>query len=176
MSRPPALQNASAFEALFRELHAPLVAFGMRYLDDRARVEEQIQELFLALWTDRDQLTLSGSARSYCFAALRNRLLNVRRRDLVEQDWAHDEAHDAVRALHSPPTRPDDALEATDLADRVTAAFARLPERCRLAMHLRWREGLSYAEIAEVLGIGTKGVENQLARGLKALRSMVGDP
>jgi RNA polymerase sigma-70 factor (ECF subfamily) len=43
-------------------------------------------------------------------------------------------------------------------------------------MHLRWREGLSYAEIADVLGIGVKGVENQLARGLKALRARLTDP
>jgi DNA-directed RNA polymerase specialized sigma24 family protein len=38
------------------------------------------------------------------------------------------------------------------------------------AMQLRWRDELSYIEIAEVLGISVKGVENQLGRGLKALR------
>ena len=67
-------------------------------------------------------------------------------------------------------------LDAAELASRVAEAFADLPERCRLAMHLRWRDGLSYAEIASVLGIGTKGVENQLARGLKALRARLTDP
>jgi RNA polymerase sigma-70 factor (ECF subfamily) len=41
-------------------------------------------------------------------------------------------------------------------------------------MHLRWREGLSYADIAGVMGISTKGVENQLARGLRALRRAFG--
>jgi DNA-directed RNA polymerase specialized sigma24 family protein len=41
-------------------------------------------------------------------------------------------------------------------------------------MLLRWREQLSHAEIAEVLGISTKGVEGQLARGLRAMRARFG--
>lgn len=160
----------TVLEALFRALHEPLVAFAVRYLDDRARAEEQVQELFLTLWRDRERLAISGSVRSYLFAALRNRMLNVRRRDRVEREWAHDESQDAVRVLHRAPVTPLGELETQELHATVAAAFEQLPERCRLAMHLRWREGMSYAEIAEVLGIGVKGVENQLARGLKALR------
>ena len=56
------------------------------------------------------------------------------------------------------------------LAGDLDAAMESLPERCRLVMQLRWREQLSYAEIAEVMQISVKGVENQLARGLAALR------
>jgi RNA polymerase sigma-70 factor (ECF subfamily) len=43
-------------------------------------------------------------------------------------------------------------------------------------MRLRWRDQLSYAEIAEVMGISVKGVENQLARGLKSLRDRLVTP
>lgn len=168
--------DTSALEALYRAMHEPLVAFGVRYLGDRARAEEQVQELFFTLWQDRERLSISGSVRSYLFAALRNRALNVRRRDLVERDWADDEATDSVREMHRRPATPDRMLEQAELDSRVAAAFERLPERCRLAMHLRWREGLSYAEIAGVLGIGVKGVENQLARGLKTLRELLGAP
>jgi RNA polymerase sigma-70 factor (ECF subfamily) len=163
--------DRAAFERCFRAMHGPLVAFVERYAGDRPRAEEVVQELFFALWRDRERLELTGSFRAYLFSAARNRALNLRRRDAVEQDWATDEAHADVRALHPSPALPDDILESEELTAQVAAAFASLPERCRLAMQLRWREGLSYAEIADVLGIGTKGVENQLARGLKALRA-----
>jgi RNA polymerase sigma-70 factor (ECF subfamily) len=166
--------DPAALELVFRQMHEPLVAFGSRYLGDRARAEEQVQELFFTLWNTRERLAFSGSLRSYLFAAMRNRALNVRRRDAVEQDWADDEAQESVRLLHRQPETPASLLEADALHQAVNDAFDRLPERCRLAMHLRWREGMSYAEIAEVLGIGVKGVENQLARGLKAVRAMVG--
>jgi RNA polymerase sigma-19 factor, ECF subfamily len=53
------------------------------------------------------------------------------------------------------------------------AALESLPERCRLVMHLRWRDQLRHAEIASVMGISVKGVEMQLARGLRALRALL---
>ena len=52
----------------------------------------------------------------------------------------------------------------------MDAALEALPEHCRLVMHLRWREQLHHAEIATVMGISIKGVENQLAPGLAAIR------
>ncbi len=52
------------------------------------------------------------------------------------------------------------------LADQVAA----LPENTRLALDLRFREGLSYAEIGEVLGVPASTVRGLLYRGTKALR------
>jgi RNA polymerase sigma-70 factor, ECF subfamily len=165
--------DRSAFETLFREMHATLVAFASRYVgDDRA--EELVQELFLDLWATRERWEVHGSVRAYLFTAARHRGLNARRRDAVERDWEADEARDDVRALHPRPVTPDVLIERDEQHAAVSAAFALLPERCRLAMQLRWRDGLSYAEIAEVLGISVKGVENQLGRGLKALRHRLG--
>jgi RNA polymerase sigma-70 factor, ECF subfamily len=166
--------DLASFEVLFHAMHGPLVAFATRYVGDGGRADELVQDLFFDLWRSRDTWQVRGSVKSYLFGAVRNRALNVRRRDTVESDWAADEAHDSVRALHAAPMAIDDAYESAEQVDRVRAAIAQLPERCALTMQLRWHEGLSYIEIAEVLGISVKGVENQLARGLKALRACVG--
>ncbi len=162
-----------AFEALFHSTHPALVAFATRYLDSRDRAEELVQDLFLDLWRTRSSWDVRGSLRSYLFGALRNRALNARRRAAIERGWTDDESHDAVDHLHSTPVRVDDRMIAEEQRATVDAAFSQLPERCRLAMHLRWREGMQYAEIAEVLGITAKSVENHLARGLKTLRARV---
>jgi RNA polymerase sigma-70 factor, ECF subfamily len=146
--------DLGAFEALHRALHAPLLHFATRYLGDVARAEELLQDIFFDLHT-----------------AVRNRALNLRRRDAVEADWAADEAHEPIRTLHPPPATADVLLAKADLAAQLTTAIARLPPRCRLIMQMRWDGGLSYAEIAEVLGISLKGVEHQLSRGLRALRA-----
>jgi RNA polymerase sigma-70 factor (ECF subfamily) len=88
----------------------------------------------------------------------------------MESDWEADEASADVRALHADPEPADAALDRAELRTRLDEAIAALPERCRLVMHLRWREQMPYAEIASVMGISVKGVENQLARGLAAIR------
>ena len=164
-----------AFEALFREHYASLATFALRYLRDRSIAEELVQDLFADLWARRGTWTpRSGSERAYLLAAVRNRALNLRKRQALERDWERDEAVADVRELHPHPVQGDHLLETAELQQQVNAALESLPERCRLVMHLRWREQLSYAEIAEVMGISVKGVENQLARGLERLREVLG--
>jgi RNA polymerase sigma-70 factor, ECF subfamily len=159
--------DARALEELFRQQYEPLCRFAERYLRDRAGSEDLVQDLFAALWARRSRLDIRGSLRAYLFASVRNRALNVRKHQLVERDWEQDEAAPEVRVLHRTP-RDERELDA-----RVRGAITNLPERCRAVMQLRWHEQLSYSEIATILGISVKGVEIQLARGLRALRARV---
>ena len=164
-----------AFELMFRQHYGALATFALRYLRERAIAEELVQDLFADLWARRATWNpRPGSERAYLLAAVRNRALNLRKRNALERDWERDEAVADVRELHPHPAQSDHLLETAELEQQVNAALESLPERCRLVMHLRWREQLSYAEIAEVMGISVKGVENQLARGLERLRERVG--
>ena len=167
--------DARAFEALFREHYVALCRFADHYLRDHGAAEDLVQDLFAALWTSGALNDVRGSVRAYLFAAVRNRALNVRKRRLVERDWQRHEAAPEVRELHPSPAQPDDLLASAERDERLADAIEALPERCRLVMRLRWREQLSYAEIASVLGISVKGVEIQLSRGLHALRARLGD-
>ena len=162
--------DPAALETLFHEHYAALCRFANRYLHDRAAAEDLVQDVFASIWAGRLRLDVRGSLRSYLFAAVRNRALNVRKHQLVERDWELDEAIPDVRALHRAPPRPDDLLDDVERRNRLRAALEALPERCRLVMQLRWEEQLSHAEIADVLGISIKGVERQLSRGLQFLR------
>jgi len=159
-----------ALETVFRSHYSPLCDFAARYVRQDALAEELVQDLFADLWARRQSWYVRGSVRAYLFAAVRNRALNLRQRQSIERDWEHDEAIADVRELHRPPEAADEILERADLRARLDAALESLPERCRLVMHLRWREQMRHAEIASVMGISVKGVEIQLARGLRAIR------
>jgi len=52
----------------------------------------------------------------------------------------------------------------------VRQAIGRLPDRCRLVFTLHREQGLTYSEVAEVLGISPRTVEVQIGRALKSLR------
>ena len=171
--------DEAAFEVIFRRHYSALCAFGNRYLDDRAQAEELVQDLFTQLWVDRARWEVRGSLSSYLFGAVRNRALNHRKRRAIERDWSDNESASAqddqseLRWSSRPPADAHAVLEAAELRLHLERAIASLPERCRLVMHLRWHDRLSYADIAEVMGISVKGVENQLGRGLKTLRTLV---
>jgi RNA polymerase sigma-70 factor (ECF subfamily) len=165
----PDASSAAGFEALFREHYAPLCSFVLRYVGTRAVAEELVQDVFAALWEKRSQLRLR-SVKAYLFGAARNRALNHLAHQGVVVEW---ERRAALESGDGEADTAEDAhlrLEAEELSDALAAAVASLPERCRQTMVLRYQQRMSYAEIAEALGISAKGVENQLNRGLKALR------
>jgi RNA polymerase sigma-19 factor, ECF subfamily len=166
--------DVRAFEQLFRAHYEPLCRFAYRYLLDAGLAEDLVQDLFAHLWADRARVELRASARAYLFAAVRNRALNMRKRQLVERDWAHDEALPDVRELHRPPHAADRALDIGERDAQLRSAIESLPERCRMVMRLRWQEQMSHAEISTIMGISLKGVESQLARGIQALRQRFG--
>ena len=159
-----------ALEIVFRAYYSALASFAFRYLRDAAAAEDVVQDTFAALWTSRDRITVSTSVRAYLYGAVRNRSLNVRKHDAVVEEWERDESSDDVRTLHAPPEQPDEHLARRLRSQELSDAFETLPERQAQVMLLRWRDGLSYAEIAAALDISVKGVEKHLARGLEALR------
>jgi RNA polymerase sigma-70 factor (ECF subfamily) len=57
-----------------------------------------------------------------------------------------------------------------ELGQQITGLLDRLPDRQRAALLLRVNEGLSYREIAEVLGLSVQGVESLIFRARQQLR------
>ncbi len=166
--------KSHAFEAVFRAYHARLCRFAYGYLQTEADAEEVVQDLFLALWRKHEQLQVTTSLSAYLFAAIRNRVLNRNARACLEQAYL-EQFDRADLELDDPAEPADQAVEAAQLAERVTAALAELPPGCQRVLQLRWHEQLTYPEIAEVLGISVKGVENQLSRARKSLRQHLGE-
>lgn len=160
-----------AFESLFHAHYAPLCRFLREYIRAPDVAEELVQDLFLRLWRDRERLPVRGSVRSYLYVAARNAALNHLRHDRLDvgfrKRWLAGD-REPSRAPRS--STPEEETASSELAAAIRSAIQSLPERARLAATLRWEHQLGYAEIAEIMGISVKGVENQLGRIMKALR------
>lgn len=167
--------DVGAFEQLFRECHAPLCEVVDSYVRSQAIAEEIVQDLFFVLWMKRASWTVTESALGYLSAAARNRALHHLRRQAVAQRWADqvgDDASDA--AMSQPVARPDQAAEASEAAAALRRAIDQLPPRSRLAVVLRWDHGMSYDEVATMMGISVKGVEKLLTGARQKLRLLLG--
>ncbi|MEP6690466.1 MAG: RNA polymerase sigma-70 factor [Gemmatimonadaceae bacterium] len=164
--------DAAAFEALFREHHTPLCAFVYGYVRSRAVAEEIVQDLFFALWGERERLAPRTTLRAYLYAGARNRALHALRHERVAERWRGDAERGATPTGSAGPAKAADEQMVRDESERALgAAIAALPERTRLAATLRWTRGLSYAECAEAMEISVKGVEGLLASAMRKLRA-----
>jgi RNA polymerase sigma-70 factor (ECF subfamily) len=154
-----------AFDALFREYYGPLVGLAESLLRRRAEAEEVVQDVMLELWRRRETLAIDESWRAYLFRAVRNRALNELR-------------HERVAELAAPFVRGESSVSPTahaqvvaeELDDAIVRSVAGLPEPVREVFELSRKNGLKYAEIANVLGISVKTVEARMGRALKELR------
>jgi RNA polymerase sigma-70 factor (family 1) len=164
--------DARAFEALFQRYYRRLHAYIDGYVGSADAAEDLAVDVFARIWERRAEWVVHGSVRAYLYGAARNEALaHLRRGRMVER--AHAEA---ARESRSPgvagPGSPADAqIEASELAIAVDAAIARLPERGREALVLHRKHGLSYAEVAETMGISPRTVEVHIRRAFVALRT-----
>lgn len=158
--------DRSAFESLFHSHYAALCAFARRYVEDLSRAEELVQDVFLALWERRETLELRRSIRAYLFTAVRNAALD----ELKRRKTAARLGRDAADALRPPKQAADSQATFSELARAVDAAVQDLPPRAREVFTMSREGGLSYGEIAEILGITVKAVEANMTRALRSLR------
>ncbi|TND07841.1 MAG: RNA polymerase, sigma-24 subunit, ECF subfamily [Bacteroidetes bacterium] len=157
--------DQKAFEHVFRAYYQPLSRYASGLLGDRDAAEEVVQQLFCRLWEKRENFQVSGSLKSYLFRAVHNAVMNEIKHEKVKQAYMQNQVHDRPQQ-----EQPGSALQAKELEGKIQAAIGELPEHCRHVFRLSRFEGLSYREIAEVLGISVKTVENQMGKALKTLR------
>jgi RNA polymerase sigma-70 factor (ECF subfamily) len=165
--------DPDSYASVFRAYHASLCGFVYGYLHNRADADEIVQDLFLALWQKRERLEITTSLRSYLFRAVRNRVLNLSAQARLEERWLR-EADNEKFDIADPAVAPDEALLAQELETRARRAMDSLPPGCHRVLQLRWVDQLRPQEIADVLGISLKGVENQLARARNVMRQQLG--
>lgn len=163
--------DEGAFEAMFRVYAAPLCAFAFQFTRSRELATEVVHDVFLLIWSRRDRLDVRTNLRAYLYRATRNRALEVRRRDTFFRRWVeratHEQEHDDSARLTA---TPHEQLEREEQAALLHEAIDALPERRRMVLLLRWRDGLRNDEVAEVMGISIKTVENQITQALRVLR------
>ena len=159
--------DEEAFSTIFRDQYPGLVLNATRFLAERALAEEIAQDVMLELWRRRATLTLTGPLRAYLQQATRNRALNRLRQARTAQ---RGEIY--VRGpSESPPA--DSQVVTTELQQHVAAAISSLSEPQREVFEMNRTKGLTYGEIADVLGISVKSVEARMGRALKQLREQL---
>ena len=161
--------DQTAIETLFHTYYDGLCRFTERMINSKDDVEDLVQNIFVRIWLNKEEWNPKGSIKSYLFKAARNQALNF-----AKGRKTHEIIEDDAQVLTS---HADPAEEMIDVEtyERVSEAIEKLPHGCKLVFTLNRHNGLSYSEIADVLGISVKTVENQIARALKLLRKELAD-
>ena len=133
--------------------------------------EELVQEIALAIWQALPHFRGECSERTFVFRIAHNRgLTHVGRRRPPQQSL--DDLQEADEPM-DPRPHPDEQLAQINQRERLGSAVQSLPVGHK-QMIVLMLEGLSHAEIGEVLGITENNVAVRLTRARKALKDAMG--
>ena len=161
-----------AYGALVLKLDPPVRRFIRRLLGQHDAEDDIVQDVFIKLYRKLYRIKPDQGVRPYLFRMARNRaydeLRSIGYRETLSLD---DEPVEAYASFHSQPgEKPEEAAHWLLIQLEVREAMERLPELQRQALILYSEEGLSYAEIAEVMETSVGTIKSRLFHAKKGLR------
>lgn len=158
----------AAFDQLYRSAYAPVYRFIYLRVKSKDDAEDITQDVFTKMLHARPQSTSeSGSLLPYLFTVARNAVIDWSRkkRPLYDDDALATVADGAVSAETQFDTDADIA--------RVLVGLAKLSEAEEAVLTLRYLNGLTTKEVADLLGKSEEAIRQALSRGLRHLRSLL---
>jgi RNA polymerase sigma-70 factor (ECF subfamily) len=153
-----------AFRILAERHAGAALRLARRILGNEAMAEDIVQDALLRVWINAPRWRPQAAFRTWLYRIVVNLCLNARRR-------AADLPLDAGEHVADPGLAADEQLGLRERDRQLAAAIMGLPERQCAAVVLTYQEGLSNAQVAEVLDISLASVEALLVRGKRTLRA-----
>lgn len=153
------------FAEIVREYQSMIFSIGWHFLGDRAQAEDLAQEVFLELYQGLAHIQSAEHLTHWLRRVAVNRSIDLGRRKKFRRELALEEVQE-----------PEVETQAADafLSERLRQTLARLPEKQRMVVVLRYQEDLGPAEIAELLGMPVNTVKSTLHRALEDMRGKLG--
>jgi RNA polymerase sigma-70 factor, ECF subfamily len=156
--------NIKEFERFFNEHYIPVVRYCTTMVKNMDDAEDIVQQAFTSLWQKREAINIHTSARAYLYKTVYNASLDFLK-------------HERIKGIHKRETLANNQEElysnskiSNDLQEKIEKEISELPEQCGKIFKMCKIENLKYREIASVLNISEKTVENQMGKALKLLR------
>jgi RNA polymerase sigma-70 factor (ECF subfamily) len=153
-----------AYRTLARRHVPAMLGLARRVLGNAADAEDVVQEAMLRVWTHAPRWQPLAAFRTWLTRVVVNLCLDRKRR----KPWV---ALDAAGEIVDPTPGIVETAEQSERERLLTGAIAELPERQRTAIMLTYSEGMSNAEVADILDTSVSAVETLLVRGKQNLRA-----
>jgi RNA polymerase sigma factor (sigma-70 family) len=164
--------DEQAFDELAKRRYRLLFNYATKFTKDTELIKDCIQDLFLELWYRRTRLTDTSYVTVYLICALRNNLLRKIKLNNRLDDSADIAA--SCEAFTDNLTVETMLISSESMSQKereIRNAINRLPARQQEVIFLKFYEGLSNEEIANVMQIERQTVSNFIYRAISQLKS-----
>ncbi|OGW38074.1 MAG: hypothetical protein A2Y97_00255 [Nitrospirae bacterium RBG_13_39_12] len=165
-------EDFSAFEELVTRHYHSVFNLANRFLYNTADAEDITQEVFLRVFRASKSYTAKAKFSTWLYTITKNLCFNeLRRRRSANIVSIEDEM---IPEIPSTAESPASEIEKKEVRGRVLDAVKALPENLRIAVLLLKYHGLSYEEVAEILGCTVNAVKLRIHRAKDFLAKSIG--
>jgi RNA polymerase sigma-70 factor (family 1) len=158
--------DEKSFEYIFKAYYPSLAVFAKKYVYDLDLGKELVQDLFVKLYENRENLQINSSLKSYLFKSVQNKCLTyISQTQLRSKHLENVAVIERARELDE-----SDYMEQVELEENIHNSIGSLPEQCKRIFKMSRMEGRKNKEIADELNISIRTVETQISKALKVLR------
>ena len=164
------LDDQTSFKQLYQLLFFKLYQFAYSFVQSKESAEEVVNDVFLGVWQKRKTLDTINNINVYLYVAVKNASLNsLRKKKLNVPLSLNDLAVHHLRVT----SNPESMMITRELESSIRKAIEQLPPKCKIIFKMIKYDGLSYKEVAAILGISVKTVDTQLYIALKKLTHII---
>lgn len=154
--------DKDAFNDFFSLYYPKVKSFAMRLCNDDFMAEDIAQDIFMQLWVRRKELCSISNINFYLYVATRNSSIKAIRQ------WMRKRQLDGVDCPSD--IQADEEIDMEELLNELKKHITSMPKQQRKVFLLSRRDGLSNKQIAGLLGLSVRTVENHIAAALRTLR------
>jgi RNA polymerase sigma-70 factor (ECF subfamily) len=165
--------DLQAFDEVYGRFGEMVYNLAVRLSGSRDDAADLTQEIFLRIYRHLGSFGGRSTLKTWVFRVAVNHCRDRLSRHVPPMQSIDDGVEEGGVAIADPARGPEELAVAADQGRRVAQGLARLPQVFREAVVLRDLEGLSYEEIAEVLGVRVGTVRSRIARGREHLRLLL---
>ncbi len=163
----------SCFCKLFKGYYKALYGYGLKLCSDPVLTEDSIQNLFVTVWERREDLKHITSPNVYLFVSLRRAILKAKRKREKETKGLEEHSGDTFQIEFT----EEELIIKKELKKRqrkeLRKALNQLSNQQKEVLYLHYYNGMSYAEIEEILSINRQSVRNHMYRAMELLRTIL---
>ncbi|TMI86821.1 MAG: RNA polymerase sigma-70 factor [Bacteroidetes bacterium] len=162
--------DAQAYKQLFLLFYPSLVPFAVSIIRSRELAEEIVSDVFVKIWEKRHQLDKVENLPFYLFTAVKNKCITRLNDAKNRAEVDITEINFEFKSIYHDP---EQKMISAEMINQIQAVIQELPPRCKLIFKLVKEEGLKYKEVAELLQLSVKTVENQMSLAFKKIGTAI---
>ncbi|MEJ7828250.1 MAG: sigma-70 family RNA polymerase sigma factor [Segetibacter sp.] len=162
--------NYNSFTQLYEKYIKSLTHYGLNFTDDINTIRDSLHDIFVSLWSRKEELQIQSSIKSYLIKSVRSSIIQkVKRNKKVSSITAENEEYHFTLSIS-----PEEIFIVNEdnrkVFESVQKLLSTLTPKQKEVIYLRYYHDLSFDEIAEQLDLSVKACYKLMNRAMVELR------